>query len=573
MTKIFHVLALTLFACGADVPAKPTYFADVQPILRANCVRCHGADPADVKIASFRLDRYVKDDPATFDVYDYATGVDPVMMRVAVDLESPAMPPDYELSDRQREIIERWIASGAPKGARENHVPRIELIEPTGTPTADETLDVTFRAWDEDIDGLVVQLWANDLTTPDDVPLALPTGGGRRTLAVDTGTLASRHHFEIYAVLDDGYSDDPTQNRTRVTLVSDVLVDHGVRGTAPTVKLVVPNGGDTLIGAVPITWTASDPDIDLATGMADTLTIELTLMRVASDGTETVAAPIASGLANTGSFPWTIPSTIAANDASGNAILYRVRVTATDTLGMPPNARSDESDLPFTIAQGTTTTYTWADIQPLMDTYCKECHGEPARTVALDDFCLLQYEAGEAVPPCGPNDLGVFEMKGSVYSRTVTTKNMPPMTEPQPTQAERDKIGSWILGGAPYGSGPADMRPTLTWMSPGATVLNSVSSVAMLEWSVADVEGLGSDKIEYAEVNGPPSCEIAMDCPMITIPSSSWMPVTMSTLTGTSQARTFAWPSPGSGCYCMRGSVTDSAMQSTTVIAAKPVRF
>ena len=308
--------------------------------------------------------------------------------------------------------------------------------------------------------------------------------------------------------------------------------------------------------------------------MPDVLTIDLALMRVATDGTETMAATIASGLPNTGSFSWTIPTTIAANDGSGNPILYRVRVTATDTLGMPPNTRSDESDLPFSIAQGATTTYTWADIQPLMDKYCKDCHGEPARTVALDDFCLLQYEAGEAVPPCGPNDLGTFEMKGSVYTRTVATKNMPPAAEPQPTQAERDKIGNWILGGTASIGRAADARPTWTWTSPGATVLDaSGTGVAMLQWSVADAEGLAADRIEYAKVNGPPNCSLAGGCSMIAIPS--WTQVTMSNLTGTSQARMFDWPRPpsGSGCYCLRGIVTDAAMQSTTVIATKPVRF
>lgn len=575
MKHLIVSLPIVLAACGADVPAKPTYFADVQPILRANCARCHGADPIDQKVAKFRLDRYVKDDTSTFDVYDYATGLDPAIVRVVVNLESPAMPPDYELSDRQREIIERWVAAGAPKGTRENYLPQIELIAPEGAAMADQSLDVTFRAWDADLDGLVVQLWASDLTSANDIPLGAQSGGGQRSLSIDTGTLASKHRFEIYAVLDDGFFDDPTQNRTRVTLIPDVLVDHGLRGTAPTVKLVAPNGGDTLIGTVPVTWTATDPDVDGGAN-PDTLTIDLALMRVASDGTTTMAASIASGLPNTGTYSWQIPTTIPAMEGT-TPILYKLRVTATDSLGMPANVRSDDSDLPFTIEQGTTTTYTWADIQPIMDKYCKECHGEPARTVALDDFCLLEYEAGEAVPPCGANDVGTFEMKGSVYNRMITQKNMPPAAEPQPTQAELDKVASWILGGAPYGNGPADARPTFTWMQPSGDVLNaSVSGAAMLQWTVADTEGLASDRVEYAKVNGAPNCT-NINCATAVIPS--WTLVAMSTLTGTSQARSFDWPRPAgplmttAGCYCLRGIVTDSAMQSTTVTASAPVRF
>ena len=51
--------------------------------------------------------------------------------------------------------------------------------------------------------------------------------------------------------------------------------------------------------------------------------------------------------------------------------------------------------------------------------------------------------------------------------------------------------------------------------------------------------------------------------------------ITRSMQTGTTQARTFSWqrPASGSGCYCVRGTVTDAASQTTTVVANKPVRF
>lgn len=569
-----HVLVLLLLAgCGADVPDNPTYFGDVQAILRASCARCHGADPSDPKIATFRLDRYVKNDDTTLDAFDYGAGAESAIVRVAVHQESPAMPPDYALTDRQREILARWAMQGAPKGTRDNRAPQIELIAPTGATTADQSLTTTFRAWDDDLDGLVVQLWARDLTASDDVPLGAETGAGLRELAIDTGTLASNHDFEIYAVLDDGFSDDPAQNKTRVTLMPEVRIDHGARGTAPTVRLIAPNGGDTLIGMATITWTATDPDIDPQTSAPDALAIDLALVRYATDGSELGVEPIATGLANTGSYAWQIPTTVAARDGTGNPIPYRIRVTATDTLGVPRNVRTDDSDLALFIEQGMTTTLVWADVEPLMTKYCGACHGEPARTVALDDFCLLEYEQGEAVPPCAPSDLGVYEMRSSVYQRAVTLANMPPSSEPQPTQAEREMIGSWILGGAPYGSGPTNARPTLTWMAPSTTVLDATSGTAMLQWTDADTEGLASDRIEYAKVTGPPSCNLANGCTAMTI--TSWNPVTTSSVSGTSQAQMFSWPTPaeGSGCYCVRGTVTDAAMQSTTVVAPKPVRF
>jgi hypothetical protein len=563
---------ITIFAaCGADVPANPTYFADVQPILRANCTRCHGADPSDPKIAKFRLDRYVKDDLATFDVYDYAIGADSALMRVAVNLEAPAMPPDYTLTDRQRDILARWVMQGAPKGSRANFPPELELIAPSGAAAADQSLEVSFHASDRDLDGLVVQLWARDNDTGEDIPLGAQSGAGIRTVVLDTGTLASKHDFEIYAVLDDGFSDDPAQNQTRVTLVP-VYIDHGARGTAPTVRLITPNGGDTLISNALVSWTATDPDVD-AMNNPDVLTIDLALVKYDANGVELASEPIATGLANTGSYNWTIPTSVAARDSSGAPIPYRIRVIATDTLGVPRNVRNDVSDYVFYIEQGATTTFTWADIEPLTTKYCGACHGEPARTVALESFCLLEYEKGEAVPPCGASDIGTFEMRSSVYQRAVTAKNMPPANAPQPTQAERDKIGNWILGGAPYGSGPSDSRPTLTWMAPSTSVLDaSTTGTATLQWTDADTEGLVADRIEYAKVSGPPSCNLTTGCGAI---AATWKPLTMTSLTGTSQNQMFSWSTPaeGSGCYCVRGTVTDSAMQSTTAVAAKPVRF
>src|SRR4051812_49426816 len=45
MKNSLIVAALLLLpACSPEVPATPTYAKDVQPILMAHCVRCHGAN-------------------------------------------------------------------------------------------------------------------------------------------------------------------------------------------------------------------------------------------------------------------------------------------------------------------------------------------------------------------------------------------------------------------------------------------------------------------------------------------------------------------------------------------------
>jgi hypothetical protein len=556
-------LGAGLAACGGEVPASPTYFDDVQPILRANCVRCHGAVPSDPKIAKFRLDRYVKGDVATFDAWDYAqasAGDAAPMIRVAVDLQAPAMPPDYALTERQREILTRWVEQGAPKGTRANRAPGIELVAPAEPTTADQALDVMIRAWDDDGDGLIVQLWAHDLAGAEgeDLPLGPAVGGGLHALSLDTGTLASKHEFEIYAILDDGFADEPAQNRTRVTVIPRLTVDHGARGTAPRVTLVAPNGGETLIGTVPISWTAADPDI------GDELAIDLALLAVAPDGAESVAAEIAKGLPNTGAYAWTLPATIPAADAAGRPIPYKVRVTATDRLGVPPNVRADSSDTPVSIARGGTTTLTWADVKPVFVTYCLKCHGEPARTVALEAYRLDKYDASDPEPPAN-GDLGVFEMKGSVYQRLIAQGNMPPASEPSPSQAQLDMVADWILGGAPRGGGPADARPTFTWSLPSAT--QTGGAPVMLQWSAADVEGLATGRIEYAKVNGQPQT----GCGNLINPAWTAIadPKASATLAGsTTWADGFAWTPPptASGYYCVRGSVTDAANQVTALV-------
>jgi hypothetical protein len=556
------VLAPVAAACGEEVPASPTYFDDVQPLLQANCVRCHGAVPSDPKIARFRLDRYVKDDAATFDVWDYAQaagGEAAPLVHVAVDLEAPAMPPDYALTERQRELLARWVAQGAPKGTRANRAPRIELLAPAGAATADQSLDVSVRAWDDDGDGLIVQLWAHDVATSEaeDVPLGPAVGGGLHAVTLDTGTLASKHDFEIYAVLDDGFADDPAQNRTRATVIPRLAVDHGARGTAPRVTLVAPNGGETLIGSVAITWTASDPDA------GDTLAIDLALVTVAADGTETVAETIATGLSNTGTFTWEIPDAIPATDPSGQPIPYKVRVTATDALGVPRNARSDSSDTTVAIARGGMTALTWDDVKPLFETYCNKCHGEPARTASLEAFRLDKYDAADPEPPVN-GDPGAFEMKGAVYQRTITQGNMPPNSDPQPSQAELDMIAGWILGGAPKGGGPMNARPTFSWTQPSAT---QTGSPVTLAWSAADAEGLASGRLEFVKVNGQPQS----GCANVTAQSWTAIPDPKASATLAGQASwmdSFAWTPPASpsGYYCVRGTVTDAANQVTTVV-------
>jgi hypothetical protein len=580
MSKYLAILVV-LAACGADVPANPTYFADVQPILRANCARCHGADPSDSKIAKYRLDRYVKNDTQTLDAFDYAQAIHDH----AVDHMAPAMPPDYELTTRQMDILAAWVASGAPKGTRDNHLGQIVLIAPTGgTETADQTIDTTFRSWDDDLDGLAVQLWARDAADGQRIQLGAQTGGGQRTLSIDSGTLAHKHTFAIYAVIDDGFSDDPAVNKTNeVTLIPSVYIDHGLKGTAPTVQLLTPNDGGTQIGTVNITWNATDPDVDL-NGTPDALTIDLSLVRYDANDVEVSSTPITTtSLPNMpSSFAWTIPSSIPTMDGA-TPIPYRIRVTATDTYGMPRNVRSDVSDLPFTIQASTTTTYTWTDspapggVGALFDKYCKQCHSQPPSTPVLDPFCFIEYDQQHIVTPCEATDLGVYEKRADVYNRVVTLANMPPATaNVKMTTADRAVIANWLAGGAPYGAGPSDPRPTFVWDAP---TKNSGTTPIMLTWHAADGEGLTMGAIQVFEVSGGAPCNFSGTnaccsgkTPTTTHPAMTIAdPKASATLAGAmSWMDSFSYTPPTltTGFHCVQGVVTDTSGQTTTVVNA-----
>jgi hypothetical protein len=111
-----------------------------------------------------------------------------------------------------------------------------------------------------------------------------------------------------------------------------VSVDRSTPGVAVT----SPNGGESwLVGSShAITWTATDAEGIAANG----ITLEYSVNNGAS------WLPVASGLANSGSFSWTVP-----NNPSLTAL---VRATAVD---IHANTAIDASDAVFTI-QGTSST-------------------------------------------------------------------------------------------------------------------------------------------------------------------------------------------------------------------------
>jgi hypothetical protein len=121
---------------------------------------------------------------------------------------------------------------------------------------------------------------------------------------------------------------------------ASVTLDHG----APTLALTSPVGGESWAAhsTHAITWTASDP-----AGIA----IDGIDLAYSTDGGSSWTA-IASGLASTGTYDWTVPD-VATTTA-------RVRVIARDAFG---NVARDSSALAFTLV-GTTVTAVSASVNP-----------------------------------------------------------------------------------------------------------------------------------------------------------------------------------------------------------------
>jgi hypothetical protein len=112
--KVF-VAALVLLAAPATRAAAPVeYNRDVRPILSENCFACHGPDSAARK-ASLRLDR--RDDAVKAGALVPGKPDESEMIRRILSTDpKESMPPrktKKSLTSAQKDLLQRWVASGA----------------------------------------------------------------------------------------------------------------------------------------------------------------------------------------------------------------------------------------------------------------------------------------------------------------------------------------------------------------------------------------------------------------------------------------------------------------------------
>jgi len=166
-TRHARLLLVSLLGCGAcsdvpSIPLQPTW-SDVEPILRGQCVSCHGPTAKDTG-SSYRLDFYEMT-PAICG--DAALALDaavilaggagtPALIRIDVEpmagVAWPRMPPQPSpaLPDWQRETLARWATS--PVKGPPPHGNRAPTITTSKLPAlSDRTF--TFTAILDDPDG------------------------------------------------------------------------------------------------------------------------------------------------------------------------------------------------------------------------------------------------------------------------------------------------------------------------------------------------------------------------------------------------------------------------------------
>lgn len=108
------LLSSPITALSADPQSPIDFNQDIRPILSGHCFRCHGPDD-ETREAELRLDFRESAIESVIDLEDPAGSE--LIARISSDDPDVVMPPgDFgkPLNDRQRALLKRWIAAGAP---------------------------------------------------------------------------------------------------------------------------------------------------------------------------------------------------------------------------------------------------------------------------------------------------------------------------------------------------------------------------------------------------------------------------------------------------------------------------
>ncbi len=107
-----------LAAFGQQADGAVDFARDIQPILNANCVECHGGVKAAGNVSFVYEDRVINFEGKSGGIVVKPGDVDgsEMIYRITTDDEEDRMPPPNEhpaLSDSEIDLIKEWIAGGA----------------------------------------------------------------------------------------------------------------------------------------------------------------------------------------------------------------------------------------------------------------------------------------------------------------------------------------------------------------------------------------------------------------------------------------------------------------------------
>jgi hypothetical protein len=413
MTRCAFILGL-LGACGGSAPAEPTWVADVEPILSANCVRCHSL-PSGAP-TGFRLDVYDDTTVGTRTIRGARSMAEFSAARVDMGGHPPVGP---TLDGRQKDILRNWVPNRTLGAHADNHPPAAMLL---GTLDA---ASFTFIVADADDDPVIgsVRFGPGD---GDVIPGEIHEG--RNAMGWDTSTVPPGE-YTLSAVMSDGLADE-TQ------ALGTVTVAHP-GGTAPSVAFdtfLQPLGDDVLIAD-----RDSPFDIQLSVSDPDGGMLALTLTAFRGDNptqpieevpivTRTIATD-AEGKAAV-AIPW--------NSAGvTEAATWRLHAVVTDA----QSNRTDVTSPPIIVSHGTTTD-TYGSVSSILGDVCGQCHNGMADSkVAGTDFTT---------------SAGIRALRGRAWRKVAQQREMPPKTLPQViagavdlTEEQRTQLGAWLYAGAP----------------------------------------------------------------------------------------------------------------------------
>jgi mono/diheme cytochrome c family protein len=133
---VARAISLTFLVAPVVAGEAPDFNREIRPILSRNCFACHGPDEHDRR-GGLRLDDRAA---ATSDAESGAIAIVPgkpaeseIVSRIHATDPDLVMPPpesNHVLTAAQKDLLERWIAAGAPYAAHWAYVPPVAAPDP-----------------------------------------------------------------------------------------------------------------------------------------------------------------------------------------------------------------------------------------------------------------------------------------------------------------------------------------------------------------------------------------------------------------------------------------------------------